>query len=120
MKFKQMIYKEKPTNREILATGEYKGYIFYIVSYGTHPCAYVRVNTHKDWEEIIDCHGGITFNDSAFEEFENKGEYIGWDYNHCHDFSGCMPEFGGKRWTTEEIYEDVKNVIEQVVLIEKK
>lgn len=36
----EMIYKR--ATQELLYQGEYKGYRFFIVSYGTHPCAYVE------------------------------------------------------------------------------
>lgn len=64
---KQMIYTPNRNDKgEILATGDYKGFCFYVVSYGTHPCAYVDVSNtslaNKDYyENDIDCHGGLTY-----------------------------------------------------------
>lgn len=60
---KQMIYTLNRKNKgEILATGTYKNFKYYVVSYGTHPCAYVDVSNtllaNKDYHENdIDCHG---------------------------------------------------------------
>lgn len=64
---KQMIYTPNRNDKgEILATGDYKGFCFYVVSYGTYPCAYVDVSNtslaNKDYyENDIDCHGGLTY-----------------------------------------------------------
>lgn len=50
-------------------------------------------------------------------------KYLGWDYGHCNDFSGIyLREIfeadvnlkNLKKWTTAEIFEDVKSVIEQL------
>ncbi len=39
---KEMIYE--PTKKiELLYNDIYKGYHFYIISYGTHPCCYVEI-----------------------------------------------------------------------------
>lgn len=39
---KDMTYQPKFI-REILHEGTYKGYQFYIISYGVHPCAYIEI-----------------------------------------------------------------------------
>lgn len=41
---KAMVYRKESGNREILHRGEYKGHQFYIVSYQTHPCCYVKTD----------------------------------------------------------------------------
>ena len=126
---KEMIY-QKDRKVEILYNGTYKDYDFYIMNLGTHPTAYVNVWNNKllsgkDYDEIdIDVHGGLTYgSDHLFisNEEEIKGWFIGWDYSHYNDYAGYeseMPEglrMNGKKWTTEEIYEDVKSVIEQCI-----
>ena len=118
---KEMIYQ---ANRiyEILGDGVYKGWHYKIINYGTHPCAYVEIPQEHglygvDYIDInIDCHGGLTY--SKFDEDGNY--YIGWDYAHYGDYAGyemMFPEIcriNGKKWTTEEIFEEVKQVINQL------
>lgn len=129
---KQMIYTPNRKNKgEILATGTYKNFKYYVVSYGTHPCAYVDVSNtslaNKDYHENdINCHGGLTYGRdylSAVDTERANGKwYIGWDYDHYDDYTSnpFMNMFGiygecEKRWTTEEIVAECKNVINQIV-----
>lgn len=116
---KEMVYWPRRTAREILHSGKIKGYQFYIVSYGTHPCAYVKAEVPRYQEDKIECNGGITYSGNAFKEFDVKGKYIGWDYAHCWDFAGYDPKMGGKIHTTEEIMEDVKKVISQLISLSR-
>ena len=143
MNMKQMIYGYE-TIKEILLQGEYDGRKFVIVSYGTHPCAYVEMpykqlnnlnikqnDCEKYLEDKINCHGGITYFgrlDHVPCILENI-EYFGWDYAHACDFTGIYlnPIFNekedlnllkGKKWTTEEIFEEVKDVIHQLEELE--
>ena len=133
---KEMVYSSVRIT-EVLAHDTYKGYEFFIVSYGTHPCAYiVLTETSKFYgrhykDRIFDdlnlhVHGGITY--SGFRKVENKPAYmIGWDYSHWNDFSGsCLelpdiPGFAerlwpaGRRWTTDEVFEEVKEVIDEMI-----
>lgn len=128
----QMIYTPNRSNKgEILATGTYKNFKYYVVSYGTHPCAYVDVSNtslaNKDYcENDIDCHGGLTYGRdylSAVDTEKINGKwYIGWDYDHYGDYTPnpFINTFGvyrecEKRWTTEEIVAECKNVINQIV-----
>lgn len=128
---KEMVYKNYMENGqeviEILDEGIYKDFHYAIVSYGTHPCAYIEIpEGHElydvsDEDELvdIDCHYGITYvSKTGLIKPSNKnhrdGHWIGWDYAHYMDYI-----FGichcGKKWTTKEIFEDVKNVIEQLI-----
>lgn len=130
---KEMVYKNYIENGQevidMLDEGIYKGFHYAIVSYGTHPCAYVEIpEGHElydvsDEDELayIDCHYGITYvSKTGLIKPSNKnhrdGHWIGWDYAHYMDYI-----FGichcGKKWTTKEIFEDVKNVIEQLIKI---
>lgn len=120
---KEMIYKPEQ-DIDILAEGKIKNRQYYIISYGTHPCAYVEVSEKemggKDYHDFdIDCHGGLTFSGSL-RKINAKGIYIGWDYAHYEDLSGFDYRYpiefraGGKKWTTAEIFEEVKYVIEQL------
>lgn len=116
---KQMIYTFERDN-EILDVGTIDGYDYVIMSYGTHPCAYVKTQNEQYVDENdIDVHGGITFNGGR--DFGcGRNHYIGWDYAHCGDYCGLdmmlPPEYitDDKKWTTEEILEDVKDVIKQL------
>lgn len=129
---KEMIYKGSVENEQkvidMLDEGIYKGFHYVIVSYGTHPCAYIEIpEGHKlynasNQNEFYDiaCHGGINFNTYTGLPFvpiknPNKGHYIGWSFStvgYDYIFGIC---YCGKKWTTKEIFEDVKNVIEQLI-----
>lgn len=68
----------------ILAYDTYKGYEYLVISYGTHPCAYIRADklTKKQIDYINEnCHGGITFRKQSMgNNIKNvEGEWIGWD-----------------------------------------
>ena len=135
---KEMIYKNSEKWTELLHNGKYKGYNFCIYSYGIHPCAYVEIPKDHPWygkqyyedfiyDKIV-CHGGLTFSDYLSKENEEKGLngkwFIGWDYAHAGDYEGYNEMFGfdlqDKKWTTEEIFEEVKNVIDQLVALDFK
>ena len=66
---KEMVYKNYMENGqeviEILDEGIYKSFHYVIVSYGTHPCAYIEIpkDNVSDEDKLIDidCHGGITY-----------------------------------------------------------
>lgn len=125
---KEMVYMNKSIV-ELLDSGTYDGYEYAIVSRGLHPCAYVKLpKGHKyyglDYDDIpVDCHCGPTYAESYLDIIPlNSGWWIGWDYGHCCDYSGfMMHEYWldcntshYKKWTTAEIFEDVKRVIEQL------
>jgi len=96
--------------------------------------AYVRLPDNHKWTQKIsyddipiDCHGGLTFKDS-FDGNEKpeenwwgftKGTWVGWDYGHAGDFVsyGENPLIfaNDKKWEYEEVEEEVKNVIKQVL-----
>ncbi|MCM1315091.1 MAG: hypothetical protein NC040_10945 [Muribaculaceae bacterium] len=65
----------------------------------------------------------MTYSDGWFDVLpENDGWWIGWDYGHCTDYSGFMMHEHWfdidtshlKKWTTAEIFEEVKKVISQL------
>lgn len=118
-----MVYKKSRCEPQVLAHGVYHGRNYYVVSFGTHPCAYVDVSdllnmTRKEQkyiEDAIDCHGGITYLSAELVVANNKGRYIGWDYAHCTDYSGYMPrESLAKKWTTREMVSECKRVVDQI------
>lgn len=130
---KQMIYDRNQA--KLLHKGVCKGFEFYIISYGTHPCAYVRIpEDHRlyqvdyfDYTKEIDvnCHGGITWSKEGLYRsnpinVDRDGWWIGWDYHHFGDYDATYETshdcefYGDKRWTTEEIYSEVVYVCEQL------
>lgn len=124
---KPMIYKSTK-NIEILFQGSYNNFDFIIVSYGPHPCAYVKIPAdHKYYKTCyddidVDVHGGLTFGDNLLHiNIGNPDDYyLGWDYAHFGDYSGHDIIFQvekdlNKKWTTEEIFEEVKSVIDQLI-----
>ena len=120
---KEMVYQKTPI-REVLDCGTIDGYAYAILSLGTHPTAYVNVPAghpayKKDYNKIdMDVHGGLTYGSSILRTSKTDsldGWWLGWDYAHYTDYSGCFPsEWDQKRWTTEEIMEDVKTAVAQL------
>lgn len=116
--------KEKIGKRNIVGNGLYKsghdlyksGHEWYVVSYGAHPCAYIKSDIPEKLADNIEVHGGITYIGRAFPEFEAGGQFIGWDYNHAGDYNATYPycQDGTKKWTIDEICEDIKSVIVQL------
>lgn len=119
---KKMEYQEH-RKMELLYDDIYKDYHYYILNLGTHPTAYVEIpEGHKlygkDYFDIenIDVHGGLTYSRKQLMCIESKNWFIGWDYAHWDDYMTGLNE--GKKWTTEEIIEDCKSVINQIINME--
>ena len=135
---KEMHYQKSRTFN-ILAHGEYGGFQYWIVSMGTHPCAYIdataisdRLDKYDDGSlverDVVPCHCGISYCedhlknvwDEAFDGFEpGVRRFVGWDYAHIGDhYEHPIPEFaddgGRKWWTTGEILDDVKEAIDGI------
>ena len=124
---KEMIYGNNQF--EILDMGTYKGKDYVIISMmGYHPCAYVHSNYDYTFKYEYDspAHCGFTFYgslshwkhkdtlDEETKQFFNRC-FIGWDYGHAGDYhGGCSFFEDDKKWTTEEILENVKEVIEWI------
>lgn len=87
---------------KVLKEGFKDGFQFAILTLGSHPCAYIGVDSNNkffglDCDEIyekfgydaIDCHGGITYTSEEIQEVKNDGFrwWIGWDYAHSGDFT---------------------------------
>lgn len=128
---KEMIYQAE-RKIEVLDTGTCLGFFYWILNLGTHPTAYVKIpESHKyyqkDYDDIdIQAHGGLTYARDYLYISKNQkleGWFVGWDYAHCHDYAGYeekLPEElrlkpSGKKWTTEEIREEVYKVCEQLL-----
>lgn len=129
---KQMIY-QKDRKIELLDEGTCFGYKYYILNLGTHPTAYVKIPKKHPYfgknYNLIDIyvHGGLTYSDFKLwisEVDVKKGWFIGWDYAHLGDYCGYeeMLDFslGEKKWTTEEIKEEVSEVCKQLKRMEKQ
>lgn len=133
---KEMVYRNRIENGQafidMLDEGVYKGVHYAIVSYGSHPCAYVQIPeghklygiSNEDEFANIDCHGDITYVSTTGlikpgNENHRDGHWIGWDYAHGCDYTYLPFDFeitnNDKKWTTEEIFEEVKDVIEQLI-----
>lgn len=133
---KEMIYKfDEEKGCEILDMGKYKGRDYVIISnFGRFPCAYVQTDvdfyTQQDFTEPAHC--GFTFYSllSHLERFNKLSEeqkkilsrnFVGWDYGHSEDYSDFgITSWEGKKWTTEEILENVKEVIDWIIIKEEK
>lgn len=126
---REMVYGEKRAI-ELLSIGEYKGYLYVIVSYGSHPCAYVRVpDAHPLYERgqeevdfVLDVHGGVTYKENGLwrtnSALDFKDDYyscwIGWDYAHGGDYVPYLHNDQGHKWTTYEIFNEVKQAIDRL------
>lgn len=139
---KEMIYSENMIDNrrknlppELLSKECYRGYEYIVLSLHSHPTAYVVLDKNDKWfgkfyDDInVSCHGGLTYSKNVlgrFLEYSEKykcdvlssvrGKWvIGWDYAHYGDYSSYMPEMGGKKWTTEEIVSEAKEVIDSLI-----
>lgn len=123
---KEMIYSPKRLKQpERLAEGEHRGLTYYVLTLGTHPCAYVDVTgtllDGKGYDDIdIFCHFGLTYAEPHLSTVDTGGWFIGWDYGHYSDFAGYTIEMApgmqaGKKWTTKEMVAECKNVIDQII-----
>ena len=119
---KEMKYSNK-YQRELLERGVYEGYEYFVISFGTHPCGYVKLNGNRN-DFDVSCHGGITYREGYLKLSDNetlKGNFIGWDYAHFGDYMGYDEEWcGGVRYTTEEIVNECKYVIRQLKEIDNE
>ena len=130
----EMIYQSTRLNPPVvLESGEHNGYNYYVLSLGTHPCGYVEIPPESkyfnvDYDYIpVECHGGLTYGRGFLHTVANVDDnryFIGWDYAHYGDFVGY--KLGGfdeitsydRRYTTEDIVRECKDVIEQLVKLE--
>ena len=116
---KDMVYGGRHDG-EILADGTFDGYEVRAISYGTHPCCYVKLdNGHKyhgkDMFDVnVDVHGGITFSyETSGDGRWSDGWWIGWDYAHLGDYCYYLND-DGMMYTTEMLVEDIKDVVKQL------
>lgn len=128
---KQIIYSMSLKKQDIVVKGEYIGCKYAILSLGRHPVAYVEDflglgDYCNPLLESIVVHGGFTYYGERMSEYSDNSNYLGWDYGHYGDYSSIdellPPDLrtGGKKWTTEEILEEVYSVIVQLKKLAKK
>lgn len=135
--YKEMEYSEEfkfvRLNRELLATGKYLDVPYFIMSLGQYPTAYVvipeknplyKIDNYSYEDMPIVCHGGLSFCENELYVKDNiiiKGKIIGWDYAHYGDYLPLLHwKALAKKWTVEEILEDVKSVIHQILEYDDK
>ncbi len=110
---RRMIYSNNNHKTDLLYDDIYKGYHYYIVSYGTHPCCYVATNKKLD---DLDVHGGITWSGCLKEvNIDSNKLGIGWDYAHVGDRFGEYYQ-SGHTWKTTELIKECINAIEEMEL----
>ena len=110
---------------ERVADGFYRGFHFYILTMGSHPCAYVDVGHSEFLADEINCHGGITYGDNILATVPEKSYFIGWDYAHYNDYLAfndrLAKEFGepyrAHKYTISEIVKECANVIDQIIAL---
>lgn len=101
------------------------GYLYYIVSYGTHPCIYIVLPkqkhklTGKDYKEVnkiiythnlTGVHGGFSWSGDHIFDTTNRW-ILGWDYNHDEDkHTTVCPN--GREYNIKELNEDVMDAID--------
>ena len=128
-----MVYIERKTNTlkefEILDSGVYKDIKYVILSFYTHPCAYIEniLNVKSYYDKKLKkapVHKKFTYLGKVYWDKNDKGEYLGWDYAHNGDYNGADDisevndkrfDLTGKKYTTSEVLKDVYKVIDWII-----
>lgn len=133
-RYGEMEYSVHRHEPKVLARGKYRGYPFVILNLGTHPTAYVCLpkdhpyfgKKYDDMEDL-DVHGSVTFvGKEVFRSTIKDRWWIGWDYAHPSqgDYIPLLETIGpfqqAKKWTREEILDEIKDVISQLTTINQK
>lgn len=117
---KEMEYTTEKTI-EVIAKGEMLGFEWFVVSYGTHPCCYIKIPEDHELFEVdyrdyydndihINCHGGITYSANRLLDGLDNGWYIGWDYTHLGDYHARIEPWG-RKYPVSVLVADVTEVI---------
>lgn len=131
------IYNAKPG---IVDMGTAFDLPYVVITFGSHPCAYVAVQPghpvygksyydNPDMFSSIKVHGGVTFTNRnpCFCE-ESDLWWVGWDYNHYGDYNAKMvagiPVYGlmgdpQRMWMLPEIYMDIRTAARRLKEMEK-
>ena len=126
--FIQMNYTDNLKGYLLLYKDNYKGYNFYVVSYGTHPCCYIGIPRGSKFYgvsylielEDLNVHGGVTYTGVLLPSDERFTDpwYIGWDYAHACDYNACLNDIcnkNSKQYTTEELITDCVVAIDDLI-----
>ena len=138
-----MIYQSTPAIHQ-LARGKYKGYVYVVYSMGTHPTAYISVKKGSPFygQSTWDLNDSaltqnvrqeLTYSkpwlpgEKKTQESTGKDKkwWIGWDYAHEGDYNGFIEQYPDdirdrwlelfpRKYTTPEILDDVKDVIDAI------
>ena len=125
---KPMVYK-RVREVELLHMDNYRGFNYLVVSYGTHPCAYVEIPEghpyyDMDYDKMpIICHEGLNYygpiDHKPLGPAPIKGYYIGWSYDHLYDYMGRYSDTDDMKYTTAEVALDCIFVINQLAEVAK-
>lgn len=111
---RRMIYTNDMHVSEVLYSDIYKGFTYYIVSYGTHPCCYISLNNYLVPEDLK-VHGGITWSGYLHDVNIHSDDIgIGWDYAHYGDRFGEYYQ-SGHTWKTTELIKECIGVIDEII-----
>ena len=127
---------------ELIATGHFWEYEYFILNLGWHPTAYVKIpESHpffgKFYDDVdLEVHGRLTYSADHLwisEEVKINGWFLGWDYAHYGDYNGYMElpelkrfyenfskEMTGRKWKTIEIRRCIKFACEQLKEIKEE
>lgn len=103
------------------------GYKFAIISHGAYPTAYVENKNgymiYYSADKVANVHCGFTYLGNAYWDERDNSLYLGWDYAHYCDWAGYYDdrtneEMCAKKWTTEEIFNEVKATIKSLSEVE--
>ena len=124
-----MIYTNAMHDGKVLYKGKYKGYEYYVISYGTHPCCYLLLDKNnpyykKEYDDIpLDVHGGLTYSSNKHISIDNKNNkwIIGWDYAHLGDRYGNKDVYHficyDHTYKTKELIRDCIKAIDELIEI---
>lgn len=124
---KEMEYKRERTKGVVLSRGIYKEIMYAVISFGSHPCAYLMFPKnhymnkmeYEKADRYANVHGGFTYSGTYVVKEFGKEPYVwalGWDYAHSGDYTGYFRLEGDKEWTTEEMVRDCCQAIDQLIV----
>lgn len=107
----------------IIGSGVYKGYKWVILSYYTHPAAYIVLNENDKYYEVpwtrigLNVHGGVKYSQWGLHDLISKDEWvIGWHYGHppsaFKDYSIFTGE--GNKMSSIDVYMDILKAIDEI------
>lgn len=118
------IYYGKRIKPTVLENNTFKGYEYFIITMGTHPCCYVllpeghKYHSIKHDEIPYRCHGGLTYSKSEFlKDTVHNGEWvIGWDYAHLGDYISRETPSEGHKWSFSELKKETEEFIANIYM----